>query len=289
MKKRILLSFAVAALTTLLISATLPFKLNHNGIEISKLKSDINGSASEHPLFISELNSGLIFSIDIKNNKNKFLERDFYFTMFDTVNSTWTTPINIIKNYPEFIALNNTMNFNELFISLYDDIYLLELSGENFQMQRLTISSKSNESSPRLSPDGSTLYFVSDRKGGYGGTDIWYSERLAYGKWSEPFNAGNHINTSGDEESPFLLNDGVTMYFSSNGLQGYGMFDVFSTTMNDEGLWSIPENIGSIVNSPNDDLNYILDSEGKTGYYSSDKMEKGNQDIYKVINALATI
>ena len=174
------------------------------------------------------------------------------------------------------------MNLKEIFITIDNDIYSVDLRGISFDPQKLNINTKYIETSPCLSPDGNTLYFASNRPGGLGGKDIWASERLSNGNWSEPVNLGSKINSKEDEESPFLMADGATLYFSSKGHNSYGGYDVFTTTQNDEGLWSAPENLESPVNTTSDDYYFITDSYGANAYYSSDKAQKGNQYIYNV-------
>jgi hypothetical protein len=138
------------------------------------------------------------------------------------------------------------------------------------------------ETSPCLSPDGNTLYFVSDRSGGFGGKDIWASERLSKGNWSDPVNLGDKVNTASDEESPFMMSDGATLNFSSKGHNSMGGYDIFSATQNDDGFWSNPENLGTPVNTISDDFFYITDTYDKLAFYSSDKAQLGNQNIYFV-------
>ncbi|MGV3762404.1 OmpA family protein [Parapedobacter sp.] len=133
-----------------------------------------------------------------------------------------------------------------------------------------------------LSPDGSVLYFVSDRPGGQGGTDIWYSERQADGSWGVPVNAGSVINTAADELFPNIAPDG-TLYYSTDGLAGMGGLDVFSTN-GGKGQWDAPENLRYPVNSAADDFAYLIyeeDGAGYRGFLSSDRRGgKGGDDIY---------
>ena len=131
-----------------------------------------------------------------------------------------------------------------------------------------------------LTADGQTLYFASDKPGGYGGVDIYKSIRDQSGNWAAPVNLGPTINTSGDEMFPFMSNDG-TLYFSSNGHLGLGGLDVFSTTPGKDG-WTTPENLGFPINTNSDDFNYIIDKENKNGYFVSNRPGgHGDDDIYK--------
>jgi hypothetical protein len=254
-----------------------------SGIDVRKLGSEINGKSSEYPMYISELNSGLIYCIDYKANDNTG-SRDFVFSVFDSVSMVWSYPVSISSEYQKFQQENIKMNYQNIFITMDNDIYIIDFkSKKDFAISKLNISSKSYEGNATLSPDGSTLYFVSERKGGYGGKDIYASERLSNGNWSEPYNLGPQVNTELDEETPFIMNDGVTLYFSSKGHNSIGGFDVFYATLSDEGLWSDVESAGKPVNTERDDMYFITDSYGKKGFYSSDKLEKGNFDIYSVI------
>ncbi|MEO8823356.1 MAG: OmpA family protein [Ginsengibacter sp.] len=137
------------------------------------------------------------------------------------------------------------------------------------------------ESTPSLSPDKRDLYFSSSRPGGYGGRDIWVSHRTETG-WSQPENLGSDINTSGDESTPFIHADNQTLYFNSSGLPGYSEKpDLFVTRKQADGKWSKPENLGYPINTIGDEGSMIVAADGKTAYYSSDKIDsKGGLDIY---------
>ena len=260
-----------------------PVLSSNSTIDIKKLGSEINnGQYSVFPIYISEINNGLFYYADTKNTNNVLMKRDFLFSKFDSIKSAWSKPINLDTDYSIFQEINKNMNFMEIFITIDDDIYSVNLRKNSFSPQKLNINTKYVECSPCLSPDGTTLYFVSNRPGGFGGKDIWSSVRLSSGNWSEPVNLGNKVNTSADEESPFMMADNATLYFSSNGPGSIGGFDIFVTTQNDDGYWSMPENLGSPVNTTSDDFFYITDTFGKKAFYSSDKTQKGNQDIYFV-------
>jgi outer membrane protein OmpA-like peptidoglycan-associated protein len=167
------------------------------------------------------------------------------------------------------------------------DIYYSDLEGENWGP---LISLNSNINSPAwethatLTADGNTLYFVSDRKeGGYGGRDVWRCVKLPNGKWSMPLNLGPEINTPFDEDAPFIHADGVTLFFSSTGHKTMGGFDVFKSVKNDDNKWSVPENLKSPINTPDDDIFYVQSIDGKRGYLSSVRQNgKGEKDIYMI-------
>jgi len=131
-----------------------------------------------------------------------------------------------------------------------------------------------------ISPDGQVLYFVSDMPGGYGGTDIYYSV-LENNGWSEPKNAGQNINTSGNEMFPTMDNSGV-LYFSSNGRIGFGGLDIYRAK-GSKNNWTTPENMYNPINSSGDDFYFSLSPNKKTGYFSSNRTGgAGSDDIYAV-------
>ncbi|MCQ2960586.1 MAG: hypothetical protein MJ198_10450 [Bacteroidales bacterium] len=138
-----------------------------------------------------------------------------------------------------------------------------------------------------ISADGNTLYVVSNKEGGFGGYDIWKSELKNKSKfeWSKLQNLGNVINTEYDESSPYLLSDGKTLYFSSVGHYNMGGFDVFKSVENN-GTWSEPENLGHPINTPEDNMFYKPAKNGKLGFYSVAFNEGyftfGGVDIFQV-------
>lgn len=143
------------------------------------------------------------------------------------------------------------------------------------------INTKYWESQPSIASNGRVLYFTSDRPGGYGGTDIWQSEFGEKG-WNEPVNLGPEINTAKDEQFPFIHSDNMTLYFSSDGHPGMGKSDLFMTQLKPDGSWEKPKNLGYPINTTGYDWNMVVSRNGRTAYYSSDKMPdgKGGLDIY---------
>lgn len=135
-----------------------------------------------------------------------------------------------------------------------------------------------------VTSDGRTKYFVSDREGGYGGRDIYKVEKLPNGEWSKAQNLGPKINSSFDEDSPFIAIDNKTLYFASNGEKSMGGFDIFVSVLSN-GEWSEPINLGYPLNSMGDDIYYTTTADGYTGYLSSLRTGgKGEKDIYQVKN-----
>lgn len=137
------------------------------------------------------------------------------------------------------------------------------------------------ESSPSLSPDKNALYFSSDRPGGYGGKDLYVSYRIN-GKWMPAENMGPEINTAGDELAPFIHADNQTLYYTSNGLPGYGGTDIYMIKKTGPKTWSKPENLGYPINTIENEGSLFVAADGVTAYYASDRTDtKGYLDLYK--------
>lgn len=138
----------------------------------------------------------------------------------------------------------------------------------------------SSEKQPSISPDGSTLYFVSDRGGGYGGYDIWRARKIDEHRWEKPENLGETINTPYLEQSPFIHFDNQTLYFSSNGHVGMGGLDIYMTQMIDDTTWSVPKNLGYPINTHMNEDGLIVNALGTTAYFSSEINPETRRDIY---------
>jgi outer membrane protein OmpA-like peptidoglycan-associated protein len=143
------------------------------------------------------------------------------------------------------------------------------------------VNSEYWESQPAISPDGRTLYFISNRPGGYGGYDIWKSTITDDAKWGSAINLGPEVNTAYDENTPFLHADGRTLYFSSDGWPGFGNKDIYYNRMDNTGKFQTPTNLGSPINSFEDESGLIVSADGNLGLFSSNLKDGfGGQDIY---------
>jgi outer membrane protein OmpA-like peptidoglycan-associated protein len=176
------------------------------------------------------------------------------------------------------------------------DLYYSELKNGKWTATKnlgAPVNSSGWESQPSISADGKTLFFNADRRGGKGGKDIWYSERLPNGKWSEPKNLGSPVNTPADEQSPFIHPDGQTLYFMSNGLPGMGGYDLYLSRRQPDGTWGEPQNLGYPINSEGNEGALSVSLDGKTAYFATDVLNvkagttafdnpqgKGTTDIY---------
>lgn len=147
---------------------------------------------------------------------------------------------------------------------------------------------KTWESQPSISADGKTLYFASIRESNIGfdpdnpTSDIYYSTKDEKGNWTKAKNLGSKINTPGNEKSPFIHSDSQTLYFSSDGHLGIGGYDIFFSKFRDDD-WTKPVNIGYPINTKNNDLGFVVNTQGTKAYFASNKLNgKGGWDIYAI-------
>jgi len=150
------------------------------------------------------------------------------------------------------------------------------------------VNSPAWESQPSISANGQYLYFVSSRKGGKGGMDIWRCHLNGFYEWGMPIwgvpvNLGDSINTPGNEMSPFIHSDGKTLYFASDYWPGMGGYDIFYSRQKNDSVWSKPQNIGYPINSYKDEQGLVVDASGENAYYSSDRPGSKGMDIYSFV------
>ncbi len=162
-------------------------------------------------------------------------------------------------------------------------IFESNLVGNTYSTQKElpgAINNGMKQASAALTFDKTTLYFTSLRDDGYGGQDIYVSKTDSKGRWQDAVNIGATINTPYDEEGLFISQDGKTLYFSSKGHNTMGGFDIFKTEMID-GKWTLPQNMGYPINTPDDDVFFTMAANGQRGYYSSKKKDGyGGHDLY---------
>ena len=144
------------------------------------------------------------------------------------------------------------------------------------------VNSSEWESQPSLSADGRTLYFISDRRGGVGRRDIWISILNERGEWTRARNAGKPINTIYDEISPFIHVNNRVLYFASNGLVGFGGYDVFFSEKDSASRWSAPKNLGAPINNHEDQFSLFITADGKKGYYSHEEVKEAGYTMSQI-------
>lgn len=257
--------------------------------QVQILSAEINTNEADNTLMASNDNSVLVYSTTSNTSAKQGEISSYYYTVLD--GQKWSAPTKIGNDFnliPSSVASKLSLRKKEIFITKNTngnkELYSLTYKDNKWSNPVKVgpnINSKSSVSNACVSPDGNTLYFSSNKEGGYGGYDVYVCERLSDGSWSKAANLGPNVNTSYDDVSPFIANDGVTLYFSSKGHNTMGGYDVFFTTLSDEGLWSLAENIGYPINTPQDDMFYIPSSDEKTAFYSSTKDGGlGENDIY---------
>ncbi|WP_316814847.1 OmpA family protein [Pedobacter nyackensis] len=257
--------------------------------ELVNIGPQINSKYRDYFPSVTADGNQMIFTRKIDDNEDFFLST--------RKENMWTTPIPLSEKI-------NTSKYNEgaqsispdgmyLFFTGCNrpdgfgrcDIYVSHKNGKNWGEPfnlGAPVNSSYWESQPAISPDGTTLYFVSNRPGGIGGYDIWKSKLNADGYWTVPENLGPDINTPYDEHTPFIHPDGKTLYFSSNGWPGMGDKDIFLSRINETGKWSKPENLGYPINTFNEETGLIVSPDGTYGLFSSIlEHGYGDMDIYQ--------
>ncbi len=264
-------------------------------IEIKNLGPIINTEYTEHTPVFSPDESELIFTSRKKlfdHSKSSFdneYDENIYISKKDT-NGNWVKPVPIQNINTEDHEATISLSYDESKLFIYKDedegsIYYSNYQNDKWQKPIKLgsyINTKHRETHASLSYDGTTLFFTSDRPGGYGGLDIYYSKKLPNGEWGPAKNVGKAINSPKDEEAPYILPDGKTLYFSSKGKGGLGGFDIFKSTLNEFGTWTLPQNLGYPVNSIDDDVFFFPTPNQKRAYFASKKdfQNFGSSDIY---------
>ncbi len=257
------------------------------------LGSGVNSILSEYfPTLTADEQTMFFTCMDFRS------QEDFLISTF--VDGKWTDAINMGPpiNSPEnegasttsadgqylfFTACQNPKNLGSC------DLWLTFVKGDKWQAAMHmpdNVNSKYKETQPSLSADGKTLYFASNRPGGYGDMDIWKTTFEKNG-WTNPVNLGPTINTPFDDECPFIHQDGKSLYFASDGWPGMGGRDLFRSQLNENGVWQEPENLGYPVNTVGNEEGLIVNRSGTMGYFSSDKKTNpghlGRVDIYSFL------
>jgi hypothetical protein len=205
----------------------------------------------------------------------------------------WTPPVNIlpeIQTDAEIYISSLSADGKLLLFSKNDnfnsDIFSSSFDGSKWSKPVIlnnNINSKYWESHGFLSEDGNQLLFASDRPGGSGGLDLYISVKTN-GDWGPAINMGSQLNTPFNEDLPFIVNNGKTIFFSSQGHDNIGGYDIFKADIQSDGTWSKPKNLGYPINTTDDDTFFMPVGDGKSGYYSSFKTSGGfgKLDIYKI-------
>lgn len=267
-------------------------------VSIKNIGNLINSIYPDYVPLISADESIMIFTSRRKNSTGGLLDangeyfEDIYISY--KKDTGWTVPQSISSNintntHDACVALSK--NGEELFIYrtgenlTQGDLYSTKFNGKDWTLpEKLGSdinSQESSEPSASISTDENVLYFSSNRPGGYGEKDLYRVVKLPNGEWSKALSLGPVINTPYNEDAPFIHPDGKTLFFSSQGHKNMGEYDIFKTTMDENGVWSAPENLGYPINTVEDDIYFVISVNGKIGYYSSNRNSGyGATDIY---------
>jgi len=268
--------------------------------KIQNVGSVINGSYADFGPVLSFDESSIFFTSrrlrpDSTNANIRDFETDKYrddiYVSFKGRDGQWVQPELLNLNSDDHDAtISVSPDGNTLFIyqdSLGDgQVKYSTLIGETWNAPvklGSDINSKYWETHCTISANGNELYFVSDRPNGQGKRDIYRCNRTDNGSWSAAQNLGGIINTSYDEDAPFLSPDGMYLYFASKGHATMGGFDLFVSKKDQNGNWGAPENMGYPLNTVDDDVFFQPMADGKRAYYSSRRDGgSGDLDIYEV-------
>lgn len=255
---------------------------------VSDDESIIVFTAGKKNIFSAELDIN-ISNVDYKLD-------DIYFSK--KVDGKWSEPVNISKqigagSQQRTVPVGISADGTELYLVRDDNddgnIYVSYYKNDKWsRMKPLNkiINTKYWESHATITKDGKTMFFTSDRPGGFGGLDIYRSDKDDKGEWGPAVNLGPTINSIYDEETPFVIGDkgNYTLYFSSQGHYSMGGFDVFYSNLLKNNKWSTPINIGYPLNTVGNDIFYVPKANGEYFFFPLNNNERGGiakNNIYK--------
>jgi outer membrane protein OmpA-like peptidoglycan-associated protein/tetratricopeptide (TPR) repeat protein len=272
-------------------------------VKIQNLGDKINTNHAEYVPVISADESVMIFTSRRPGNlggkrdehgKPDTIAGEYYEDLYITTkeNGSWSKPepLHEINTLGHDAAVALSPSGQRLFIYRSDEerwgnIYECRKTEDGWSQPTkmpAPINSDHWEGSISITDDGETVYFASNRKGGMGGKDIYVSYLKGPNEGSEPENLGSRINTPLDEDGPFIHSDRRTLYFSSTGHNSMGGFDILVSHKVD-GEWNEPINLGYPINTPDDDIYFVLSADGNSGYYSSIRKDSyGDKDLYHI-------
>ncbi len=272
---------------------------NHDSVKITitKLSGAVNSNFDEFAPVISADGLMMIFTSNrpitkeaIKNGKSGV--ENIYVSYYDEITWKWSEARmleNSVNRKGRNTSATGIANDGQRMLIYRGDpdgnIYESDLSGEEWsEAVKLPkpINSRKYETSGSISPDGRTIYFISNRRGGQGGLDIWRCQQDNLGVWGKAENLGPEINTPQNEEGIFIHPDGKTLFFSSRGHNNMGGYDIFKSVF-ENGKWGRPVNLGAPINTPDDDLCFVQTADGNKAYYTSSLPDDaGKKHIYEI-------
>ncbi len=270
-------------------------------IKIKNMGNTINSEFPEYTPVISLDGTSLYFTARKKWKKNEQttdpstnLPFEDIYVSYMNIDSIWSKPEKLSFCLPNRNEASVSISSDERQLYLYQDttgngdIYSTEINSKRKNKIDIVAIKGLNtefwETHCYFSQDKNLLFFSSDRPGGFGGRDLYFMRKTSPNEWTKPENMGPNINSKYDEDAPFLSADNKTLYYASNGPKSMGGFDIL-TSENENGNWSVSKNMGTPVNSSNDEIYYTSTYDGSRGFFTSDRPNGfGEKDIYEIIN-----
>jgi tetratricopeptide (TPR) repeat protein len=274
-------------------------------VKVENMGPDINSKYADKTPCISADGSKLVFTtrrpettdapMDLNGDGGYF--EDIYISNYDAANKKWNPAeqapgsvntkahdacVSISPDGKQIYIYKNDENDEK---SRGGDIFVSKIVNGKWRTPETMgkpVNSSFWEGGACISPDGKTVFFTSEREKGFGKSDIWMVKKLNKTEWGKPENLGAEVNSSQDEVGVFLAPDGKTLFFASNSPNSMGSYDIFKT-VNENGKWTAPVNVGYPINSIYSDGPFVLDASATTGYFASNRPDGiGESDIYKV-------
>ena len=273
-------------------------------VKVDNLGEAINSKYDDQSPCISADGRKLVFNsrrpettdspTDVEGDGKYF--QDIYISFWDTINKKWSVSEDVPGNVntPAHDACTSiSPDGKQIFIYKNDitdnesrggDVFVSKVVNNKWKTPEALgkpINTTYWEGGACISPDGKTLYFISERKGGYGRADIWMVKRISKTEWGKPENLGPEINSEFDEVGAFLAPDGKTLFFSSNGKASMGSYDIFKSTL-EKDKWAKPINVGYPINTVYKDGPLVVSADAQVAYFASERKGGiGESDIYK--------
>ena len=274
-------------------------------VRLKNIGPEINTKFPEYSPVVSLDGSALYFTSrrnwendeteGFKDSRIDQYPEDIYVS-YNQFDSIWSKPERLEFCQPQRNEATIAISPDERKIYLYEDstgngdIYFTDFYHAEFQdieaLPSKGVNTDNWETHCMMSYDKKNFYFVSNRKGGFGGRDIYMLKRIGdTEEWSEPINLGEKINGPDDEDSPFISIDNQTFYYSTNGEKSIGGFDIMTALYQEDGTFTEGRNLGYPFNSTNDDIFYTTTLDGSKGYLTSFRKDGyGEKDIYEIYN-----
>lgn len=269
----------------------------NKNIYVGNLGTKVNSEAPEYVPVITP-NNELLFTSrrkDFEKEKTSKIDDKYFENIYSSrlvdgrpqAVKTYSISKDVLKTNPKkshLSVISSSTDGKSMFVFQKNKIYEIKTGSNSKDVQALSknVNIDFYQNHATVSKDGETLLFTSEDNRGNGGLDIYKSKKQSDGSWGVPENLGKTINTEHDEDSPYLSDDGKTLYFSSKGHESFGNYDIYKSTLVN-GEWSQPKNLEQPINSPGNDI-FMVESDNLTsGYFSSyRKGGHGDMDIYKI-------